>query len=94
MKRGRKPKRRWLSKLVILVFAVWSVMIMISVQGRLNTEKAKKDELAIQKTALELNIEILKDTESEDPAQSYERIAREKLGLVYPDEIIIIDKTP
>ncbi|MDR0324879.1 MAG: septum formation initiator family protein [Oscillospiraceae bacterium] len=95
MKRVKKPKRGWLGKLVILIFAVYSAMTLVSLQGQINQRKAENDELEAALEAQRLrNAMLLEDIESDDIGEKYARIARDKLGLVDPSEIIIIDKTP
>ena len=91
----RKKRKGWLGKLVILVFAAWSATTLISLQGQINQKKAENGELEAALTAQRLrNATLLEDIDSNNIEEKYARIARDKLGLVDPAEVIIIDQTP
>ncbi len=91
----KRKKRRWLGKLVILVFAVWSAVTLIMLQGRINARKTENAELVKTMEAQKLLVETLReDTGSDEKAELYARLARERLGLVAPGEIIIVNKNP
>ncbi|MDR0294373.1 MAG: septum formation initiator family protein [Oscillospiraceae bacterium] len=96
MKRAKPAKKGRLLKLVILIFALWSAMTLVSLQGQTNQKKAEKDVLETQLAAQRLrNAALLESIESDSVIREiYAQIARDKLGLYSPDEIIIINRTP
>lgn len=78
-----------LLRLVILALIAYSFLTLLSVRAQL--ARARR-ELTEQQTAVETlraETEALRaDVEHAGEAESIERIAREQLGLVYPEEII------
>ncbi|MDR1668960.1 MAG: septum formation initiator family protein [Oscillospiraceae bacterium] len=92
---AERKKKSLLGKLVILVFAVWSAVTLITLQAQINKRKAENAELAENLAAQQLLVETLReDTGSDDLTELYARLARERLGLVAPGEIIIVNKNP
>ncbi len=88
-------KRRWLRKLVILIFAVWSAVTLVSLQGQINRRKAENAALAEVLEAQMLRNEMVReDTESDDLEDIKANLARERYGLVEPGEIIIVNRNP
>ncbi|MCL2003857.1 MAG: septum formation initiator family protein [Oscillospiraceae bacterium] len=95
VKRKAKPKRGLPGKLVILIFAVWAAITLVSLQGQINQKKAERDALELELAAQQIQIAMLaKDIESDNMEERIARIARDKLGLVMPEEIIIVNRTP
>lgn len=91
----KRKKLGPLSRLVILVFAVYTAMTLVSLQGQINQKRSENTELEKQLAAQRLlNDTLREDIESDDIGEVYARIAREKLGLVEPGEIIIVNRTP
>jgi len=91
----RKNRKGRLLKLAILLFAVWSAMTLVSLQGQINQKKAENAETEAALMAQRLrNATLLEDIDSDKIEEKYAHIARDKLGLVDPAEIIIVDKTP
>ena len=91
----RQKRSGWLSKLVILVFAVYTAMTLISLQAQINLKKAEIAELEANLAAQNLLTATLReDIGSDDPGEIFARLARDKLGLVIPGEIIIVNRTP
>ncbi|MDR1693410.1 MAG: hypothetical protein LBR72_08645 [Oscillospiraceae bacterium] len=91
----RRKRKRWLGKLVILVFAVWSALTLVALQGQINKRRSENAELAKSLTAQELLNETLREgIGSDDIEDVYARLARERLGLVAPGEIIIVNRNP
>ena len=88
----QKIKRSKLFRLAILGFAVYIIVTMIQLQVDI---KARQDELAAieaQCQQQELNNDELERLlASGDDMQYIERIARETLGYVMPDERVFID---
>lgn len=79
-------------RIVLLVFAVYSIISLFNLQMQLIELKQElSDNIAI-KEATELEIaEMVRLLDSGTEAQLIEKAARERLGYVYPEEQIHID---
>lgn len=93
--RKKKIKSKIISafgNIMIAVATVYVVYILIQQQMQLNTYKAQQD---YYKTQIELEQKKLQELENNKllyTTDSYiEKIAREKLGLVKPEEVIFVD---
>lgn len=88
----RKKKRGTLLKVLLLVFAIYSAVTLISLQIQID---AKNKELSVLKNQIkqqtQKNGQIQSQLESELTDEQIARIAREKLGYVFPDERIYIN---
>ncbi len=87
----RKKKNLLLRVLCIIVVCYFSVNLI----DNYNTILAKRRELALLKEGCEeqelANQELERLLSMSDSKEYIERIARDKLGFVYPDEKIFID---
>ncbi len=93
--RKKKIKSKIISafgNIMIAVATVYVVYILIQQQMQLNTYKAQQD---YYKAQIELEQKKLQELENNKllyTTDSYiEKIAREKLGLVKPEEVIFVD---
>ena len=85
----------WLYKIVILIFTVYSVVTLISLQAQANRLRAAADEVERQNTIQRFsNASLQEDIDSDDHGELMARLARERLGLVMPGEIQIANSTP
>lgn len=95
VKKKAKNKRRLPGKLVILIFAVWSAVTLVSLQGQINQKKAERDDIEARLAEQRIrNTMLAEDIGSDNIEERYARIARDRLGLVDPAEIIIVNRTP
>lgn len=92
-----KPKRKLnpqkaLIAAAVLVFAVYFLYIMIWQQITLSGKNKKIEELEAQvQTASEKTEELEAELENLNDPEYLEKIAREKLGLVRPNERVFVD---
>ena len=92
-KKDREKKAGLLGRIVLFVFAVYAAMMLLSLQGQINRAQAENNDLQERLTAQRmLNATLAEDTGSE--AGRIARLARERLGLALPGEIIIRNRTP
>lgn len=79
------------AKLVILFLLTGMLLALFSVWGQLEAARAERDRVARQvKAQAEINAGLAEDARSDAP-DSISRIAREKLGLVEPNEQVFVD---
>ena len=94
--RGKRARRQLQHKLsmfaivaVILVLGITLSVASISLHAKNREYKAKESELEAQIEAEELRSEEIDDLETYVGTDEYvEDVAKEKLGLVYPNEIL------
>jgi cell division protein FtsB len=95
MRKRKKSRIRVLGKLVILIFAVWSALTLMTLQGQINQKKAERDGIeALLAEQRIRNATLSEDIKSDNVEEKYARIARDRLGLVDPSEIIIVNRNP
>lgn len=81
-----------LTKLVILLLVVSSVVVLVAQRSQIRANNAKYDELSEQAAQLQQsNQELQSDIEDLNSDESIKKIAREKLGLVGSGEVIFSD---
>jgi cell division protein FtsB len=79
-----------LAKVAIVVFLVFAILAIASMQMKLNEVKAEKLRLQNEINEYEESIENIENQLSLNFDDDYvEQIARDKLGLCYPDEILV-----
>jgi cell division protein FtsB len=79
-----------LAKVAIVVFLVFAILAIASMQMKLNEVKAEKLRLQNEISEYEESIENIENQLSLNFDDDYvEQIARDKLGLCYPDEILV-----
>ncbi len=78
--------------LVISALLIYALVSLIGMQGRLEDAEAARKALELKKQELTATNESLKYeiAHSDDP-KTIEEVAREKLGLVLPGEMIFYD---
>ena len=78
-----------ITKLVIVILVVYAAVSLIRVHDQIEAAKSQQEELTQQAQELELEnaaMEYALENQDEDSVKA--EIARDKLGLVYPDEEI------
>ena len=81
-----------ITKIVILALIVYAVVSLISVKSR--TAEARQEKQALQQKVTQIseaNAELQYGIDHSTDDQTIEDIAREKLGLVKPGEVIFYD---
>lgn len=89
--RKKKRKNKFLWRGLFLLAAVYVVVSVISLRLQINETQQKLTLLAEQLKQQEMENLKLDDLLSADEQQQIEQTARDKLGLVYPDERVYID---
>jgi len=80
------------TKLAITLLLVAVLLALFSMWGRLETARAERDRAAKQVQAqTEINAGLAEDVLNGGEESSIARIAREKLGLVEPNEQVFVD---
>ena len=95
---SRKRRKQDSKGLSIVIFAV--IVVCLCVGVRTASLKKQNEELALKQESLEKQIKIeeqrtkeLEELEKYMKTKKYvEEVAKERLGLVYPDEILIEPK--
>lgn len=92
----KKGTEKALSKLIVrltvFAFLIYSVVMVTSKQLELKEKKQQLAELSAKCTEQKLeNDELERIFSSGDDLSYIEKIAREKLGYVYPDETVYLD---
>lgn len=87
-------KTRWMAAIVLTVLTAYAILNLISV-GEAVAEAIKvSEELRNEINIAEANGQRLKQMIAEsDSDEAVERIARERLGLVKPGDIVFIDES-
>ena len=80
------------TKIVILALAVYAVISLFNLQGKVNEALAEKSRLENEvKQLSQINAELEYEIAHSDDDSTIEDIARDKLGLVKPGEKIFYD---
>ncbi len=81
-----------ITRLVILILIVYAVVTLIGLSSRLEEARARTDDMAFQVEERARDNETLtyEIAHSGDP-ETYENVARSKLGLVRPGEQVFYD---
>ena len=88
----KKPKRNLFLRIAAVVFAVYVLYSLISVQTNINKKQSELTELRKQYTEMLIkNEELQKTLDSYGTDEFIEEQAREKLGYAYPEEHFYID---
>lgn len=88
MAESSKKANKWLIWLIVLMLSVATIISIVNLM-RYNQNRNEAIRLAIQRKELEYRVDKLKYRLNSPIDDAYvERIAREKLGLYFPDEII------
>ena len=87
-----KRKKSVLWRLLLIGVSAYMIVTLAGLWSTLNESKEKLNELELQKSVKETEIEELKELlDSGSKEELIERAARERLGYVYSDEQIFID---
>ena len=82
------------TKLLVLVLLAALAVALLSTRAKLNAAQNERDELARQVAAQrEANAELADDIAHSDDPDYLADIARDKLGLLEPDEIVFVDSS-
>ena len=82
------------TKLLVLVLLAALAVALLSTQAKLNAAQNERDELARQVEAQrEANAGLADDIAHSDDPDYLADIARDKLGLLEPDEIVFIESS-
>lgn len=93
MARKKQGRRLRIRHILILAVILYIGSIFINQQKIINELNAERKEKVQEINALENNIKNLEDKiQYSDSLEYIEKIAREELNMVMPDEIIYIDK--
>ena len=85
-------KSSLITKLVIGIIVVYSMVTLISVQNQLNDKQAEGEALEQQIAEVQqANRALQQDIEALDTDEGIEDVAREQLGLVTDGEIVFYD---
>jgi cell division protein FtsL len=88
----RVKKTGVVTKIIIVALIVYAVVSLISVRGKTAEAEQQKTELQQKVTQMaEANAELQYGIDHSTDDQTIEDIAREKLGLVKPGEVIFYD---
>ena len=90
-----KVKRAGMAtKLLVLVLLAALAVALLSTQAKLSAAQSERDELVRQVEAQrEANAELADDIAHSDDPDYLADIARGKLGLLEPDEIVFVDSS-
>ena len=81
-----------ITKLLIIVVAAYAVITLVGLQSKIRADKAEIAARQQEKTWTEQRSEALdKEIEELGSDKSIERIARQKLGMVYEGEVTFYD---
>jgi cell division protein FtsB len=91
----KRNKKKLLVNMVTLIFMVWAALTFADMRGQITQKRLEGDEIESALTAQRIrNATLTEGTDSDDIEAMYARIARDKLGLVTPEEIIIVNRMP
>ncbi len=91
IKKKKKKKNKFLWRGLFLLAVVYVIVSVISLRLQINEAQMKLTLLTEQLQQQEIQNSKLDDLLSADEQQQIEQTARDKLGLVYPDERVYID---
>lgn len=85
-------KSSFLIKLIILSLVVYATVTLVSLQSQIAAKRAEADALGDAITSVEQENQRLQESiDNIDTDEGVEEIARNKLGLVAPGEVIFED---
>lgn len=87
-------KTSFVAKIVILILFVVFMLQLLNLHGKIQTAKADYNAVAAKVTAQEAaNAALEEDIQNADDPETILDIAKEKLGLADPGEVIFYDTT-
>ena len=94
MKKTRKTRKLKIEFCFALALAIYLVCAIINQQSVITNNSKEISELSEQLAQTEQELEEINDSAAEYSSDEFvEKVARERLGLVRPDETIFIDVT-
>ena len=92
MKKGKGKRESILLRVVLLAFSVYVIFSLSSNWNKLTSSLTEEEKLSNQKAELEKSIDAYnKLLQNGDEKFFIENAAREKLGYVYPEELVFVD---
>ena len=91
MQKGKAQKSLVL-RVLVFAFLVYAAVVLVDMQVNIADNRRQLEELTVQREQMRLvNKEIERELASDIDQDYIERIAREKLDFVDPDEQVFID---
>lgn len=88
----KKKRAGFFLKVVVATLAVYAAVTLVLLQIQINEQTARHRELLLQRDEQQqTNVALRSFTESELDNEAIAQIARDQLGLVLPDERLIVD---
>ncbi len=91
-KSQRRPSKSLILRLCVLAFAIYAAVTLVDMQVEIQTRKQMLDDMRktveVQRLA---NKELARQLAEGMNEEQIERIAREQLDFVYPDQKVFID---
>lgn len=92
MKNKNKPKKRFLRNIFVFVVAVYAVFSMVEMQVTLANRMEEKEVLHEQWEMQRIvNKDLQRQLAADIDDEEIERVAREQLDFVSPDEKVFVD---
>jgi cell division protein FtsL len=90
----KTTKAGFITKLVILILCVYLTISLLNIRGKIQSAQASYADLQAQVTAQAAeNAALSEHIENRDDPETILEIAKEKLGLVEPGEIVFQNTT-
>ncbi len=90
-----KKKKRWnaaLSILSLTIFAIFACAMYVRYRDLCGMQQQLEESCKQQRKVISKNIELVNKIAYHDSDEYIEKIARDQLGLVKPNEIVFIDE--
>jgi len=88
----KKKKLNLLAGVLILLFALWAVYTFVDVNMQQIQRRQERDALYARHEALRIqNVELTRQLARDLSPEEIERIAREQLDMVSPDQRVFVD---
>lgn len=88
----RKKNRKLFFRFILFIFIVWVLWSIVSLQFDLAQRRREYAQIQSQLEEKNITNAELKDLIENGGDEKYKiKIARERLGYVYPDEIVFVD---
>ena len=88
----KKKKLNLLARVILALFVVWATFTFVDVNMQQTQRRQERDALYARHEALRLqNVELNRQLARDMSAEEIERIAREQLDMVSPDQRVFVD---
>lgn len=90
--RKKKKKSGLFLKVTVVIFVLYATVSLTVLQARINRQKETARQLAAEiaeQTVLAASLRV--SIVSEPDRETLARLARERLGYIYPGEIVLVD---